>query len=74
MCIRDRYGATHFWQPSETAGYPEKNRFLGIRDLVGKFDGIKTRNTQREVGWTLALLEMLVDPLLSTWVPEWLRE
>ena len=46
------------------AAAPSEDRFLGVRDLYAKFDG----------AWDLALLEMLVDPLLMTWVPDWVRE
>ena len=35
-------GGTVFERPMEHAGFPESNRFLGIRDLVMKFDGRKT--------------------------------
>ena len=29
---------------------------------------------QHADGWALALLEMLVDPVLVSWVPKWVRE
>ena len=43
-------GGTVFERPMEHAGFPESNRFLGIRDLVMKFDGFKTRRGRKEVG------------------------
>ena len=50
------------------------NRFLGVQDLVLKFDTEKRDGKGRRVGWALALMEMLVDPMLSRWVPSWVRE
>ena len=47
-------------------------RFLGVQDLVRKFDGRKYRG--KEVGWGRALMEMLVDPMLVAWVPGWVVE
>ena len=38
-----------------------------------KFEGKKDRRG-RVVGWAMALMEMLVDPLLVAWVPAWLVE
>ena len=59
------WGATEFLQPL--------GRFLGVQDLILKFDG--RRNTAgKENGWSMALLEMLVDPMLSAWVPAWVVE
>ena len=57
-------GQTVFEDPAEHAGAPQADRFLGVRDLVLKFDG----------KWDMALMEMLVDPLLCTWVPAWVLE
>ena len=55
-------GATPFEQPSS-------DRYLGVLDLAMKFE-----TGRRGPRWGLALLEMLVDPLLSLWVPAWVRE
>ena len=46
---------------------------LGVRDLYVAFDGQCGRNG-RPVGWTRALVEMLLDPVLSAWVPSWVVE
>ena len=48
-------------------------RFLGVQDLVRKFDGRKDR-AGKEIGWAQALMEMLVDPMLVAWVPGWVVE
>ena len=40
------------------------SRFLGVQDLVEAFEG----------KWGMALMEMLVDPVLSSWVPSWVVE
>ena len=61
-------GATAFVDPPAVAGAPLEDRFLGIRDLYVKFE----RGT--DDCWGLGLLEMLVDPMLSQWVPSWLIE
>ena len=50
------------------------NRFLGVQDLVRKFDNGRKDAEGRPVGWALALLEMLVDPILSEWVPSWVLD
>ena len=44
-------------------------RFLGIQDLVRMFDGRRKDRTGRDISWAFALLEMLVDPVLSRCVP-----
>ena len=44
-------------------------RYLGVFDLYGKFEAGASVSR-----WCWALLEMLVDPLLSLWVPAWVRE
>ena len=62
------WGATEFVEPAPGAG-----RWLGVRDLWMKFEGKKDRRG-RVVGWAMALMEMLVDPLLVAWVPAWLVE
>ena len=41
--------------------------------MVAKFEGRKNR-AGREDGWARALMEMLVDPLLASWVPAWVVE
>jgi len=48
-------------------------RFLGVQDLVREFDGRKNR-AGKEIGWAQALMEMLVDPMLVSWVPGWVVE
>jgi hypothetical protein len=60
------WGGTDFKNP----GF---DRFLGVQDLVCKFDGIRDR-AGKASGWTMALLEMLVDPVLAAWVPGWVVE
>ena len=49
-------------------------RFLGVADLVRKFDTDEVDGKGRKLGWALALMEMLVDPMLVAWIPSWLRE
>ena len=59
-------GGTDFKAPSD-------GRYLGVYDLYMKFEG--SRNSKgEEIGWTLALMEMLVDNVLHKWVPTWLVE
>ena len=62
---RRTWGATEFVAPL--------GRFLGVQDLVRKFDGHKDR-AGKEIGWARALMEMLVDPMLVAWVPGWVVE
>ena len=57
-------GGTCFERPLPHAGFPGRDRFLGVRDLVLKFDG----------RWDTALMELLVDPLMCAWVPDWVVE
>ena len=103
---RRRWGGSFFEDPAEHAGAPLLDRFLGVRDLVGQFDGerktVEVRWRRAEVeeeggggggasseaqwfvkrvrgrgwkyGWPMALMEMLVDPVLSLWVPSWVVE
>ena len=47
--------------------------FLGTRDLYTRFEHLKDSKGRSE-GWTLALMEMLVDPMLRQWVPAWVIE
>ena len=47
-----------------TDGTLEAGRFLGVQDLVAEFDG----------RWGGAMLEIMVDPILSEWVPNWVVE
>lgn len=54
------WGATEFLQPI--------GRYLGVQDLILRFDERKDRAGEG-VGWGMALVEMLVDPMLSAWVP-----
>ena len=61
-------GATRFEQPRPNALDPTADRFLGTTDLFIKFEGLRASR------WGYALMEMLVDPLLSTWVPDWVIE
>ena len=68
------WGATKFEEESPHAAAPDLDRYLGVRDLFMKFEGTKHDSRGNDVGWGLALMEMLVDPLLSTWVPEWVVE
>ena len=67
------FGATEFVQPFAVPDKPEEDRYLGVRDLYMQFDGVRTRRGQDE-GWGLALMEMLTDPMLRQWVPEWVVE
>ena len=62
------FGATDFVEPFANAGFPDEDRYLGIRDLYAKFEGVRGRRGVDE-GWGLALLEMLTDPMLMQWVP-----
>ena len=58
------WGSTPFEDPSA-------DRFLGIRDLFGKFDA---KGSSEQGKWGLGLMEMLVDPMLKEWVPAWVVE
>ena len=59
------WGGTVFAELSHhAAGSDEHDRFLGVKDLLRKFDeGVGG------YGWTMALMEMLTDPVLYEWVP-----
>ena len=57
---------------STVIGHSESD-FLGVDSLVRAFDGRKDKQG-RCVGWSLAMMEMLVDPMLRLWVPVWIRE
>jgi len=59
--------------PSADALAPDEKRYLGTRELYYKFEG-KLDGKHNNVGWTLALMKMLVDPMLKQWVPVWLVE
>ena len=48
--------------------FSELDRHLGVRDLYDRFEG------RRDTNWGFAMMEMLVDPVLSTWVPSWVVE
>ena len=62
-------GGTKFKTPSN------QGRYLDISDLYQHFgEGTKRDRKGNDVGWTLALMEMLVDPILYTWVPPWVSE
>ena len=62
---RRTWGTTEFVAPL--------GRFLGVQDLVRKFDG-KTDRAGKEIVRAQALMEMLVDPMLVAWVPGWVVE
>ena len=47
--------------------FSRSGRFLGIQDLVRRFDSARRDRAGREKGWPLALMHMLVDPLLCAW-------
>ena len=66
-------GGTEFVDPFHRPGPQDKDRFLGVQDLYVKFEG-RDYGQQHVDGWALALLEMLVDPVLVSWVPKWVRE
>ena len=61
------WGDTKFEEQFANATTGQVERFLGVRDLYDKFEGKKD-------GWALALMEMLVDPMLYSWVPAWAVE
>ena len=64
------FGATDFVTRVQPA---DKEQYLGIRVLYAKLEHV--RNSRGEsVGWSLALMEMLTDPMLRQWVPEWVVE
>ena len=53
---------------------PDPGRLGGVQDLVRAFDGRAKDRQGREKGWPMALLHMLIDPMLSAWVPAWVVE
>ena len=69
-CVFDRkfWGGSVFEHPLPHAGAEasDLDRYLGVRDLYEKFEG--------RIGWGMAMMEMLVDPMLLTWVPAWVVE
>ncbi|MGB1141216.1 MAG: AAA family ATPase, partial [Halioglobus sp.] len=60
------WGASTFTQPAD--------RYLGVQDLVHKFDTPRRDSDGLELGWSMGLMEMLVDPLLCLWTPDWVVE
>ena len=60
------------WGASQFRSVP--GRLLGVQDLVQKFDTDVDDGKGRKLGWAMALMEMLVDPMLVAWVPAWVRE
>ncbi len=50
------------------------DRFLGVLDLVLAFDTDRQDSKGRPLGWPLAPMEMLTDPMLVSWVPSRVRE
>ena len=67
------FGGTKFVDPSPHAASPDLDRFLGVDDLLITFEAMRD-GRGRDEGWTLALMEMLTDPMLRQWVPDWLVE
>ncbi len=64
-CDEIRFGATEFRAPFlGSHGALEPGRYLGVQDLLRKFDN----------DWATALMEMLVDPVLGHWVPQYVCE
>jgi hypothetical protein len=60
-----RFGATDFRAPFlGSDGAFEFGRYLGVQDLLRKFND----------DWASALMEMLVDPVLGHWVPQYVCE
>ena len=45
-----------------------------MQDLVNQFETGAVDAKWRKLGWAMALLEMLVDPMLMSWVPDWVHE
>ena len=69
------YGATLFVEEFFNPMFPGQEQFLGTRSLHEKFEGHGARDGKgNPVGWTLALMEMLTDPMLLQWVPRWVVE
>ena len=60
------WGTTSFKKP--------QGRHLGVQDLVDQFETDAVDAKGRKLGWAMALLEMLVDPMLMSWVPGWVHE
>ncbi len=50
---RRRYGSTIFEEPHVVAGFPLKDRYLGVRDLVEAFEGSR----RKEIHWFRASAE-----------------
>jgi len=70
--LKATWGQTGFREPVDLAG--QRLRFLGVQDLVLKFDSDRVDAKGRKLGWAMALMEMLVDPMLAAWVPGYVRE
>ena len=79
------FGGTKFEEPPQVADAVDaasgrvltwRRRYLGVQDLFTKFEGLQ-RTLQAEEGdrfWCLLLMEMITDPMLHQWVPEWVVE
>jgi hypothetical protein len=66
-------GGTGFVDPFHVAGSDDRDRFLGVQDFYAMSEG-RDYGYRHADGWAFALLEMLVDPVLVSWVSEWVRE
>ncbi len=72
-CDERKWGETVFRSSPERAGANFGTVFLGTSDLYRAFEG-RQDTRGRPVGWGRALVEMLLDPVLSEWVPAWVVE
>ena len=68
-------GDTPFEVPFLIAGaanQEDRERYLGIRDLWRHFE--RTHGPRQDQFWGFMLMEMITDPMLRQWVPDWLVE
>ena len=78
------FGETEFEEPPAVADTTDaarrvltwRRRYLGVRDLWTKFEGLQRTLQAKEEDrfWCLMLMEMITDPMLRQWVPEWVVE
>ena len=65
-------GGTNFAVPfliAAAANHEDRERYLGIRDLWRHYEVAHGR--RQDEFWGFMFMEMITDPMLRQWVPEW---
>ena len=68
----DRFlGTDDLYEAFETGGTRREIRWTEGQSLPGEHE---TRRRPKYCDWAYAMLEMLLDPVLKGWVPQWIVE